>query len=328
MPAFNIPPLINVWAVPLAGILIVSYALSWLARFHWTFDLFSHFMVEYAVGALILCALLLVSQHYVMAFACVLVFIGASVQIRTPMHEPLTFQAPNKTANFTIVQYNKLRRNPNYSGIGKWLRRNVEKYDVVMLQEIGVDDIQKLQNLKDAYKYHFPQNLDQRFNDTYVLSNHPFNVTPVFIGGSGSNKYASRIEIKKSNFAEPVVIYTMHTITPMNGRMQKQRNSEIKNLSKFVSEEKNANVIASGDWNITPYSPYFQDFLKTTHLRYQNYGLLPQTTWPSFGIAPFMKIPIDQVLFNDNLNLISINKGPALLSDHHSLIASFAVKEK
>ena len=316
------------WAFPFTFVLFGAYGCALFARHYWALDIFSHFTIQYALGALILALLFFFSQHYMLAVICLVIFTTNAIETRYYMHNPWLFGSQGNFSNFTIVQYNKLYRNRDYRAVRFWLQKIAPTTDMIMVQESGQDTIEELKQFKDLFPYQFPTNPEERFNDVSILSRAPFSVTGVPVYQGRFTKYASRIEVKKEKFDKPVIIYSYHTVTPLTPAHHAMRNEELRTLAKLIKNETAEQVIASGDWNTTPYSPYYQDFLETSGLYYQNYGILPETTWASFNLFPFLKIPIDHILYNNGVALVNIHAGPARGSDHHSLIASFAVKEK
>jgi endonuclease/exonuclease/phosphatase (EEP) superfamily protein YafD len=327
----GLPSQVISWASNLAWFLLISFSLSLLARFHSVFELFSHFTIQYAVGGFILAALLLLMHQYWLAGLCAFVMLFSIAETRWLMHDPLLFTRPAAETNFTVMQYNKLFRNDHFPQMRRWFEQNAAAIDVLIVQESGVRTIEELEQFKDFFPNQYPADKKDRFNDVSILSRYPFEVTKIPLSDrpdvSWFTAAASRIEIKKPG-VQPIIIYSFHTQVPLGPTYSSHRNGTLRGLANAVKNEKSELVIASGDWNITPYSPYFGDFLKTSGLNYQNYRLLPETTWASHFLFPFLKIPIDHVLYNDRLTLTDIKRGPAMGSDHHSLIASFNVPEK
>ena len=125
---------------------------------------------------------------------------------------------------------------------------------------------------------------------------------------------------------KPIAIYALHTLPPMSRSFQEQRNFELSVLALYAQPSPDIHVIAEGDWNITPYSPWFRDLLKKTDLNYQSYGLFLDPTWPSFMPLAMLRIPIDQILFSNGLIQTGKYVGPSTGSDHHALIAGFSEK--
>ncbi|MCE7887146.1 MAG: hypothetical protein DYH13_06550 [Alphaproteobacteria bacterium PRO2] len=327
----HLPPQVISWASNVAWFLLISFSFSLLARFHWAFELFSHFTIQYAVGGFILAALLLLMHQYWLAGLCAFVMVFSIVETRWLMQDPLLFTRPAAETNFTVMQYNKLFRNDHFPQMRRWFEENAANIDVLIVQESGVRTIEELEQFRDFFPNQHPADKKDRFNDVSVLSRYPFEVAKIPLSDRSDVSWftaaASRIEIKKPGMP-PIVIYSFHTQVPIGKTYSDHRNGTLAGLANAVKNEQSEFVIASGDWNITPYSPYFGDFLKTSGLHYQNYRLLPETTWAAHFLFPFLKIPIDHVLYNDRLMLTDIRRGPAMGSDHHSLIASFNAPEK
>ena len=62
-------------------------------------------------------------------------------------------------------------------------------------------------------------------------------------------------------------------------------------------------------------------------MEYNDYSFFPKVTWNSNFIAPFLKIPIDHIIYSPQIKQISKEVGPSLGSDHHMLIAKFHIPE-
>ncbi len=310
-----------------AGLMACCYAASWAARLHWAADLSSHFTLQYAIGGFAFGIAFIVLRRFGWAALCMAIMAANIVNFKPLMDDPWAFQAPGGAADFTMVQYNKLYRNHHYGAMRAWFAANAGSIDILFVQESGPDTIEDLKQFRDLFPYQFPENASQRFNDVSILSRFPFSVTPAPLTKSQEFVLTSRVEIKKAGMEEPLVIYSYHTITPMSFKTQKRRNIQLARLARAVKNDAAERVIASGDWNITPWSPYFADFLKESGLHYQNFGIVPETSWPSFFLLPFLKIPIDHVLYSDGLELIDLKRGPAMGSDHHPLVAKFRVMQ-
>ena len=324
----HLPPQIISWVSNLAWFLIVSFGFSLLARFFWAFDLFSHFTIQYIVGGFALGILLLLMHQYWLAGLCMLVMISSVIETRWLMKDPLMFTRPTAETNFTVMQYNRFYKNNRHDRLENFLSDQNQDIDVVLVQESKAPDIEELKLLKTLYPYQSPESPQERKTDISVLSKYPYKLEYVPFRGARFENFVTRVEIQKPRLSKPVVIYSYHTKVPIGSKPNQRRNEELAFRASAVAKDKSDYVIASGDWNITPYSPYFGDFLKSSGLHYQNYRLLPETSWPAHLLIPFLKIPIDHVLYNDKLTLTDIRRGPAMGSDHHSLIASFAVPDK
>jgi endonuclease/exonuclease/phosphatase (EEP) superfamily protein YafD len=98
----------------------------------------------------------------------------------------------------------------------------------------------------------------------------------------------------------------------------RRRNRELDHIAEIAGDAERP-VIVAGDFNTTPWSPYFQDLLAGAGLRNAAEGHGYIGTWP----APFWPalIPIDHVLLKGPLAATAVRRGPAIGSDHYPIIA-------
>jgi endonuclease/exonuclease/phosphatase (EEP) superfamily protein YafD len=310
----------------LAKILIVAYLFSLFAEYFYILDLFSHFKIQYAIGGIVMFPLMVYFRQYYHA-PFVLIIGLLSIWDITRAYDPMLQIRTSSERIITVAQYNKLNINNNYEKIGTWLKNNAANIDIIFVQESLPETIADLQQFKDKYPHQFPGNKSERYNDISILSKHPLTINYVPLAGYDYKLNATKVTLHIDGFDRPVRLYSLHTTIPMDYNQQRERNAQLANFAKAIAADDNPYIIASGDWNITPYSPFFQEFKKVSGLKQPIQGWFPDTTWPSFFIAPFLKIPIDHILHSDNLQLIEQHVGPAMGSDHHSLIASFAISD-
>lgn len=320
----NFPALLDHWATTLSYILLIAYVFSLGARWHWLPDLFSHFMIQYAIGGFFLFLTLLFLQKYSLSSACLIVCLASLYHIVQVM--PLAPQTANDPS-FTVAQYNRLHTNKNYSAMISWLREDADKLDVVSIQEITQEAIDELQAVKNIYPYSFPER-KMRGTDVYLLSKYPILESEV-IARKWDVPTSFGLKIKVAIKDTPLTLYAIHTQTPLTKDTEHQRELELTQMAKVIALDKSPNIIFLGDWNITPFSPNFKTVLNVSRLKNQYSSYLAHvSSWPSFLYLPFLKIPIDQVLFSDRLDLVEKKISPAMGSDHHPLIASFAVRKE
>ncbi|MCP4501446.1 MAG: hypothetical protein GY822_15915 [Deltaproteobacteria bacterium] len=83
-------------------------------------------------------------------------------------------------------------------------------------------------------------------------------------------------------------------------------------------------VVLAGDFNATPWSIVFQNFLDETGLHNAAYARGGGTTWPTF--LPLMfRIPIDHILLSKQLVSTSFLVGPEMGSDHLPFFGRFVL---
>jgi endonuclease/exonuclease/phosphatase (EEP) superfamily protein YafD len=106
--------------------------------------------------------------------------------------------------------------------------------------------------------------------------------------------------------------------------MAEVRNRQLDQLAAYTKAIEEP-LLVCGDFNLTPYSPYFDRFtaaagLTDVRLR-QGLGF----SWP--GFFPLAGIPIDHCLFRGPLAVESIERLDRFGSDHYPVRVSFIWKQ-
>lgn len=306
--------------------LVLFNLLALAASWNWLFDLFANFKFQYFAASVALIPLCLHYKRRVHGGVMLIVALGLLAEAQMVNSHPFYKPLPLKP-NLTVVQYNKYYYNDRLDDIGRWLRAPDHDFDVVVVNESRPEGLVPMkQKYGDIFPYQHPDNFLEWANDISVLSKWPFTITPIKMppwrDGSVHNVY--RVTIQKDGL-EPVTIYAYHTQTPVGPNDFALRNFELQSFAAIVRQRTERNVIMMGDWNITPFSPYFRGLLDISGMNYQSFGLFPPATFPSFLGTDLLQIPIDQILFDDRLIPLSITQGPSNGSDHESLIAEFYV---
>lgn len=312
--------------IPSACIALLLFnAAGLLAGYYWLFDLFINFKLPYLVAALVLAVAALLFKHRWWALA--MLALAGTIVVETQLIYTTPFGTPPAVQpNLTIVQYNKYYYEHDISRINDWLRKPENDFDVVILNESAPEIFGALETqLSDVFPHQFPHKYLESFNDISVLSKWPFTINPMPMRRGDKTYNISKITLSKDGLP-PVTIYAYHTQTPVGPNDAALRNFELETFAATVRGDHQSRTIMVGDWNITPWSPHFKDMLSLTRMNYQNYGLLPQATFPAYMKLNMLQMPIDHILFDDHFDLVSISKGPSHSSDHHSLIARLRVK--
>ncbi len=310
----------------LTWILVASYALSLLARFGWFFDLFSHFAIQYAIGGLVLGAGLLFCGKRIVA---ILPFFIAIISI-FDVYSDVDFKfSHNYSRSFTIVQYNRNIGHVEHSEVKEWLSNPDNDFDLVVLQEAGPSLAAMASELGEIYPYQIQEPKNHAFG-MVIISRHPFTeMEKIILDGPVYTNFTAKISVDPPDFDEPVTIYALHALPPTSRRHFAQRNYELEKTVDFIVNDKmHGHKIMIGDWNITPFSPYFRDILRRTGLRYSYGGIYPAITWPAFFYLSLLQIPIDHILYSQDLITVQKFTGPDFGSDHKSVLSSFKERKK
>jgi endonuclease/exonuclease/phosphatase (EEP) superfamily protein YafD len=77
-------------------------------------------------------------------------------------------------------------------------------------------------------------------------------------------------------------------------------------------------LLVVGDFNLTPFSPRFANFLDAAGLRDALAGRGPSITWPSY--FPLLGIAIDHCLLGPDWDSIAHRRQPNYGSDHYAIV--------
>ena len=299
--------------------LFIVRAASLQAGENWLPDLTTHFLFQYVVGGVVLAAALLAfgSWRYALFAGAIAAVSLVQLFMATTHVSPQAEAAPR----FTIVQFNTLFRNTEHAPLVAWLHGNAARFDIVTLHEATPGLGQAL----DALKSDYPYRLDETRTDAtgiIILSRTPFASEKIQVKAP-MPAYMLHVTLRPRGFQYPLSFYAMHAMTPIQGKYQLVRNVELAALAATAAADRTPHIVIEGDWNITPYSPYFRRVERDSALRESRLAPLPLPTWPSWGVPWLTQIPIDHILTDDGLRLISQVTGPALGSDHLPLIDGF-----
>ena len=306
-----------------AVVLFLTLFLSYFAKVSWFFDLFTHFRFQYLIASLVLLVIFTsLRKGFFIGFSIFLV--AANIFLATENIVFVPKKSESQTSRtLTIVQYNRLLLNFDHEIVKNWLVENAERFDVVVLQEANA----KLSRTAEQVHHKYPYQVLKARNDAFgiiILSRiKPKEYQEISIPGPLFRNMAIRVVIRPEGFEQDVAIYALHAMPPMDKEQQEQRNFELKTVALEIVKDETERRIMVGDWNLTPYSPFFYKLLKESGLQRQSTHLIPLPTWPSVLLPWAMQIPIDHVLVDPSLTIIKEERENSMGSDHYPLVASF-----
>jgi endonuclease/exonuclease/phosphatase (EEP) superfamily protein YafD len=214
-----------------------------------------------------------------------------------------------------VVSANVLSQNRTPEQVLEFVR--AADADLVVL----VDARQKrwqpvLTALGALYPYSAPQAARER-RSVILFSRHPIFDQQVVRPPGGRRPY---LVAEVAVGGATVVVAGVHPSSPSPSEPgdTRRRNRELDHIAEVASEADRPLIVA-GDFNTTPWSPYFRDLLAAAGLRNAAEGHGYIATWPAF-FWPAL-IPIDHVLLKGPLAATTLRRGPAVGSDHFPIIA-------
>lgn len=173
-----------------AAILLIAVTLSFLARFHWLTDLFSHFLAQYVIGAIVLGLYYTLTRQMRMA----LVMITVMIICLTETYLVRTHMPPAQaTQVVSIMQYNRLIYQTKHDDLAAYLRE--KKPDIVILQEAGAGYDRFLHDMAEIYPYQINETRAHAFG-MVILSRHNIRRHELInLSGDFVDNFVIRLEI-------------------------------------------------------------------------------------------------------------------------------------
>ncbi len=290
--------------------LMLATGLAFFAAAGWPFELFVHFRVQYAVLATLLLAVFLMRKQKTGA----LISAGlAALHLWPAAGGMRVADASTACAGppFTVATVNLYFRNDRRSETIRWL--DAISADIVVLQEVTPGWATALGELEH---YAYARQLVR--NDPFgiaVISRWPLTgLREVDLAGDGLPSLAGTVEID----GMPLYLLGMHTHTPLTAATARSRDAALEQGAALLRAA-GGDTVATGDLNLTAFSPMFDDFMSTAGLRDAFEGVGWQPTWLA-GFWP-LALRIDHVLVSGGLCAEQVEVGPSLGSDHRPVIA-------
>lgn len=129
-----------------------------------------------------------------------------------------------------------------------------------------------------------------------------------------------------------IQIIGTHSLIPVKSHLFARRNLHLKSITSHLEQE-NQPTILMGDFNLTPWSPYYRQFVDQAalHNTRLGFGILP--TWirpsttvklPKF-ILPLLNIPIDHIFVSKDFKVLNTYTGDNGNSDHAPIISELVI---
>ncbi len=323
------------WVKLLKIVLVIVSLLSLLVYFsegqHFI-ELLSHFRPYYLLAQLVFVAVLFCLKEIRWGLLGI-VLLGLNLAPILPYYFPDSTLYPKsqQALELKVMQANVYAKNPSLDRLFQFIQ--AESPDVIALEEVRpVMEAPLIKGLRHDYPYYFIEPEATAFGIA-LFSRKPFRSAQVIYLGdpySSDKRMFPSILAEFENKSEQVSLrsvsgetsmldYTViatHPLPPLAGFAV--RNSQLRDLAQ-ISAQNQGNVIVVGDLNVTPWSFYFQDFLRQSGLKDSQMGFGVQPSWQS--PIPGVEIPIDHILVSPSIEVLERRIGPEIGSDHYPVVA-------
>ena len=192
---------------------------------------------------------------------------------------------------------------------------------MVVLLEASSNFEPELDELKELYPYQIKHLEDSPFGIA-LASKHPIDFGAVSFEPS---RLFPHIEatIKLPGRETPLALVALHAPPPISGEMAEGRNRKFDYIARKAIAQAQATPIVVGDFNLTPWSPYFQKFVTDSGLRDARTPRRFDHTWPVTFDNANIGLAIDHSFAHPSLPLVRRTIGPDLGSDHLPVTVTF-----
>ncbi len=299
-------------------IVLVSHFRFLAIEKYWFIDLFSNFVLQYSLFAVVAFLGALWTHDILLGLIALYIFI---INISAILNGKIMKAKVNKTNEFIGVYLaNIWCRNSKINQLQEEIA--TVNPECVFLMEIKTTHIKLFENLINQFPHRI---LKPRENTTgfIFLSLYPVIDYQIINLNEHGNRPILKAQIKMDS--RIVSFYGAHPHTPISKRKFRYRNDLLKWLAASVLKDPNP-VIVVGDFNTTTFSPVFRRFLGQSGLidtRTWN-GIPP--TWPKY--FPLLWLPLDHVLVNSSFDVLSDKLGRAMGSDHFAKIVTLSLNDE
>ena len=309
--------------ISLSGLLTAAGALACFAtlagfagRWWWFFDLAARFRVQYvlALGLGSLALLAWRQPRWAAAFAgfALINAVVLAPRFLTSAEAVAGISGPTLRALLANVHSD----NRDHKQI-RWVIAETNP-DVIVLLEATPWLIEQLADLADRYPHRIAEPQEGNFGIA-LFSRLPLrNAAVISLGPAGLPSLTAELETDGRWFT----LLGTHPPPPIGAAMTADRNAQLADLARLARQTRQP-LLALGDFNLSPWSPWFAQLLTDSGLHDSAAGRGLQPSWP-VGWPPLW-IPIDHVLYSDGIQIRRRVIGPDLGSDHYPVIVDFQV---
>lgn len=298
-----------------AAVVVLANLLPLGARWLWTLELTSHFRVQYLAATAAM--LLLVALRRRWAACAALLAAGAVSAVAVWPYVP-ALNAPTSVAQAAPATLKLLTVNVSYRPFSPRMLLELVRQadpDLLIVQELTPHAEQVLADFDTLFAHHhkFPAAGPRGIG---VWSRYELESSATFALG--------RLPAIEARVRAPQGVFTVigaHLNSPVSPRRVAARNAELRELA-VRSAAMEGPLVVAGDFNITPYSPFFADWLASSGLTDTRRGRTLSISWPTW--LPLIGIPIDHVAVNSGFSIVSHRQLANFDSDHYGVLVELA----
>lgn len=294
----------------------VALISTFLARWGWLFEMTSHFRLHIIIGLLSIALLFMWGRQWPLAGMVGLVgAIGLASLLPFYLGSP-SVSASHSETTYRALAFNVYYHSEAYDDLLAFIAESDP--DIIVLSEVTKEWYHGVQSL--AVDYPYSRYITVGSHGRLLYSRLPFvDEGPERVKDWERPSVVAALDLGTAQ----INVIGVHVRAPMSPASAQQRNRQMADLAQFVQAQPEPTLLL-GDFNITPWSPVFKDFLAEGGLKDGRMGHGLAATWPTH--LPVLGIPIDHAVASAGIAIHNFQRGPHLGSDHYPIIVDFTVK--
>jgi endonuclease/exonuclease/phosphatase (EEP) superfamily protein YafD len=288
---------------------------GFFGRVGWLCELTSHFRVQYAVCLLMLGAFLCLKKKFRIG-AVFTAFAAANLIVIVPCF--LGARPPGDFGGHTlrVMLLNVRTENERYDLVVASIKKF--RPDLVVIEEVNERWLKELARLREDYPHVKHEARDDNFGIA-LFSRLPFeDAEIVYLGRAEVPSVTVRLVVA----GRKLTILGTHPLPPGSLENFRLRNEQLDAVATFVRKQPNP-LIVLGDFNVTPWSYYFERLVKEGGLTDSSAGRGIHATWPAAGLP--LRIPIDHCLVSAEVGIASKIIGGNVGSGHLPVVVDLVL---
>ncbi|MEE2746366.1 MAG: endonuclease/exonuclease/phosphatase family protein [Pseudomonadota bacterium] len=292
--------------------IIVMTALGWMRSLSLWLDILADLKLQLAIIALLLSVVLFVFRRRKIALLSLLVGVVNGIEI--PIDSPKVSEV---ASGLKIISFNVNNNNMEAKGLAEFLLK--ENADVIIFYELNKTVRKKLTGIAALYPHqYFSQAAPApgvKPHGIGLISRKPWIAISEKWDTETKRTYGIQSSFRFNK--RTLNLFGVHLSNPIF-RHPRQQFSESSKLIKIIKSI-NGPLVLVGDFNMTPFSNRYKNFLKLTGLKSMNGNIL--STWPAW-LTPF-GLSLDHIFTSHDIAISSVRTGSNMGSDHRSIIGIF-----
>ena len=299
-----------------AALVVLVSLLPLGARLSWLLDLTTHFRVQYLATAVVLLALVALRRRWRLTAALALAAIVSALPLLPYLPWPSAAGTTTASAPLKVLSVNVSYRQFSARRLLTLVRETSP--DVLVVQELTPYAAEVLADLDSTFAYQLKFPAEGPYGIA-LWSRLPLEGAQLFALG--------RLPAIEARVRSPTGVFTVigvHLSSPSTPRRAAARDEELRQLGERSAAVAGPLLVA-GDFNLTPYSPRFTDWLAASGLTDTRRGRTLSVSWPA--VLPILGIPIDHVAVSSEFEIRAHHRFPDFGSDHYGLLVELALRD-